>query len=178
MLKMGQISHPRLHRPLSPPPPAWPGYCISTHACISLWDRPISDKNQLNVLSWTPIKHHFCSTGRQRACCSGYWAHRKYIEISSYATLLSFLRPVKSSLIANFKRNDAINWRMEIDALCGVWWGLYTFIAQRSCGSLYRLPRFINCPTYITLHNTYLPELSTWQRWHRLLYSETLPVFQ
>ena len=23
---------------------------------------------------------------------------------------------------------------------------------QRSCSSLYRLPRFINCPTYITLH--------------------------
>ena len=25
-------------------------------------------------------------------------------------------------------------------------------IVQRSCSSLYRLPRFINCPTYITLH--------------------------
>ena len=23
---------------------------------------------------------------------------------------------------------------------------------KRSCSSLYRLPRFINCPTYITLH--------------------------
>jgi len=27
-----------------------------------------------------------------------------------------------------------------------------SFMFQRSCSSLYRLPRFINCPTYITLH--------------------------
>ena len=26
------------------------------------------------------------------------------------------------------------------------------FYEPQSCSSLYRLPRFINCPTYITLH--------------------------
>jgi len=29
---------------------------------------------------------------------------------------------------------------------------VYFDYVQRSCSSLYRLPRFINCPTYITLH--------------------------
>jgi len=29
---------------------------------------------------------------------------------------------------------------------------LVGWLSQRSCSSLYRLPRFINCPTYITLH--------------------------
>jgi len=28
---------------------------------------------------------------------------------------------------------------------------VYFDYVQRSCSSLYRLPRFINCPTYITL---------------------------
>ena len=33
---------------------------------------------------------------------------------------------------------------------------VYFDYVQRSCSSLYRLPRFINCPTYITLHYSYL----------------------
>jgi len=32
------------------------------------------------------------------------------------------------------------------------WWTPNQAFLQRSCSSLYRLPRFINCPTYITLH--------------------------
>ena len=36
---------------------------------------------------------------------------------------------------------------------------VYFDYVQRSCSSLYRLPRFINCPTYITLH--YIPSLMT-----------------
>ena len=42
---------------------------------------------------------------------------------------------------------------------------VFWLFIQRSCSSLYRLPRFINCPTYITLHFTFSFGLSSvWNR--------------
>jgi len=58
---------------------------------------------------------------------------------------------------------------------------------QRSCSSLYRLPRFINCPTYITLHYNRRPSLklvgdtlsvSAWTNLSQILAIEAESVYR